>query len=197
MREAAVAAIGAIGDELGLPAVLEATTDNPPCDVGPARPRRLRGPRGRRGMGAGTHRPRTDKRDAVDELLPSRRRLRLTTPAAAACVVHEHRLHRFVVFDDLAGTEHHRLERRLDPTHGHVGFGGEAQIHARQHSAATDQVHALHDEILCELRRGLARRHDRVHHRRDGFLDGSPDLVGREYHRLGQAAHAHDRGPRH
>ena len=94
------------------------------------------------------------------------------------------------MFDDLAGTEHHRLERRIDPTHGHVGLGGEAQIHAFQHSATTDQVHALHDEILCELRRSLGETaHDRIHHRRDGFLDGNPDLVGREHHRLGQATH--------
>ena len=70
VREAAVAAIGAIGDELGLPAVLEATTDKP------AVRRRavlalaaFEGPE----VDAAWERARTDRdrqvRDAVDELL--------------------------------------------------------------------------------------------------------------------------------
>ncbi|MEO0495375.1 MAG: HEAT repeat domain-containing protein [Actinomycetota bacterium] len=70
VREAAVAAIGALGDELGLPAVLEATTDKP------AVRRRavlalaaFDGPK----VDAAWARARTDRdrqvRDAVDELL--------------------------------------------------------------------------------------------------------------------------------
>jgi HEAT repeat protein len=70
VREAAVAAIGAIGDELGLPAVLKATTDKP------AVRRRavlalaaFDGPE----VDAAWERARSDRdrqvRDAVDELL--------------------------------------------------------------------------------------------------------------------------------
>ena len=70
VRESAVAAIGALGDELGLPAVLEATTDKP------AVRRRavlalaaFEGPE----VDAAWERARTDRdrqvRDAVDELL--------------------------------------------------------------------------------------------------------------------------------
>ena len=89
MREAAVAAIGAIGDELGLPAVLKATTDKP------AVRRRavlalaaFDGPE----VDAAWERARSDRdrqvRDAVDELLgPSEERelqRRLRPPPASS-----------------------------------------------------------------------------------------------------------------
>ena len=72
-------------------------------------------------------------------------------------------------------------------------------VEAPQHATAADQVDAVDDEVLGQLGRGLAQAgHDRVDDRGDGLVDGAPDLLGRQHHRLGQAAHqlpAPDLGP--
>ena len=109
VREAAVAALGSIGDAAGLPAILvghlrQGNRAAPRRD----RARAVRRPGGRRCAGPCSGGPRLAG-------APGRRGPELARRA------HEHDLEAVVGLDAATGAEHHALERRVDEVHGHVG----------------------------------------------------------------------------
>ena len=141
-REAAVAALGAIGDPGGLPAILHATTDKPAVrrravlalapfegpEVDAALERALTGPRlagPPGGRGSGRQPPHYMKRSFT----------------ASNSSRH------------LPGPEHHAFERRIDQDHGDAGLLLQSQLEPAEHPASAHEVDALGDQVLGQLGR--------------------------------------------
>src|SRR5437588_2903927 len=90
----------------------------------------------------------------------------------------------------LAGAEHDALERGVDQVDRNRRLLGDPVIEPAQHAAAADQVDALDDEVLGQLRRRCTEAlHDRVDDGPHLLVDGLPHLFGGENDRLRQSAH--------
>ena len=66
----------------------------------------------------------------------------------------------------------------------------EPKVHPLQEPTTTNQVDALDDEILRQLRRSLGQTaQNRIDHRRNWLLDCRPDLRRGQGDRLRESAH--------
>src|SRR5438270_343364 len=103
---------------------------------------------------------------------------------------HEQDLQGVEGLEALAGAEDDALEGGVDEVHGDGRLLGDPSVEAPQHAAAADQVDALDDEVLSQLGRRRAQAlHDGVDDGADLLVDRFAYFLGRQDHRLGQAAH--------
>src|SRR4029079_3285578 len=85
---------------------------------------------------------------------------------------HEHDLEAVVGLDAAPGAQHHALERRVDEVYGHLRLVGQPLVEPGQQPAPTDELHAVEDEVLRQLRRAHAEAgHHRVADGRHGLVD--------------------------
>ena len=155
-RESAIAALGAIGDPRGLPAVLGGLDDKPavrrravialaPFD-GPEVEAALE----RAGRGTGTARfgprqPSWAYRRPTDRTVPNGPARRSRRGSLLDEVVVEDRDVQTDVLQAAAGASHHRLQGSIDPSHTQAHLPGEPDVHAAQEPPASHQVHAPGD----------------------------------------------------
>src|ERR1700759_2846770 len=102
---------------------------------------------------------------------------------------HENRTQHVEIVHALPGTQYHRVERVVGHVDGHPCLFADPLVKAAQQRSAAGQGNAPFHDVTRELRRALVQRGlHRVDDQIKGFLDGAPDLGGRNNDRLGQPA---------